>query len=163
VPSGSFELHLARHRRGLRRRFVALALRQLAARSRNCAVRLLQLRFGLAALGLEHIGIHHGHYLSGRNEFAFVDPDLLQTTGYPRGDVDLDRLDAAIAAGEPFFPLMRSKALPGQQGQNDDGQCRCGSKQPFLLLFGDPCHPAARPTKRRMPNHTPRRSEAEPR
>ena len=65
LSPGGTELDLALRHCGLRCRLLALALRELAARSRHRRLSLLQLRLGLPLLGLEHVGVHHRHDLPG--------------------------------------------------------------------------------------------------
>ena len=66
------EFGLALRDDGLRRRLLALALRQRASRRVHGALRHAELGHGFPALGLERLDVHVGDDLTGGDEIAFV-------------------------------------------------------------------------------------------
>ena len=62
--------------------------------------RAIALRLGLTALGLQLFGVHARKHLTGRDEITFVDHYLPDPPGYLGRDVDFDRFNAAVPAGD---------------------------------------------------------------
>ena len=97
--------------------------------------------FGLAALGLQLLGVHACQNLARADEVAFVDQDLADSSRRLGGDVDLDGLDAAVAACEPRWQCVGVAVLPiviaaarEQDGERGDNATGCK-----VHLFITPC------------------------
>ncbi|MND02854.1 hypothetical protein D3C83_223990 [compost metagenome] len=69
------------------------------------------------------------------HEVALVDQDLGDAAGRAGGHVDLDALDAAIAAGDALIFGGGARQLPGQQAadRNDRGS-PCAAGEPCLQV-----------------------------
>lgn len=106
---------------------VSLALCHQHTRRFTRAVRVGDLGNRLGQLGLERLEIHLGDDVTRLHEVAFVDEDLLHTSGHLRSDVDFGGFDAAVAACECAFIGDRPDELPG-------GRCRGGDER-----GDDPC------------------------
>ncbi len=70
-----------------------------------------KLGFRFPLLGRELLDIHAGDDRAGFDEVAFPDQDVRKAPCGSRRDVDLDRLDAAVTAGDPLHGLRRPKVL----------------------------------------------------
>ena len=111
-------LALCHHRgRGLP---FALPLHHPAAAGCHGDARLLELGPGLAQPGLQLLRVQAGEFLAGGDKITLVHQDLADTAALPGGDIDLHRLDAAVAPGQPCGQAGRPQVLPGQPG--DHGQ-----------------------------------------
>ena len=96
------ELRLALRDDGHRRRALGLALVHKALRGLDADRGAAQLRFGLAALRLQLVGVHPRQHLAGRHEIALGDQDVADAAG------DLVEMSISVASIRPL-PL----AMPG--------------------------------------------------
>ena len=86
---------LRHHRFG--RRLIGLTLGERAAARLQVALGAFPLRLRLAQLGLEHAGIDLGHDLPFSDEIALIHGDGGDAPGDLGGNVDIGRLDPAVA------------------------------------------------------------------
>ena len=75
-------------------------------------------------MGLERLDVHVGDDLTGGDEIAFIHQFVLDAACQLRGNVDLCRLDAPVAAGESLRQLLGLQGLPYEVGQGRDDQQR---------------------------------------
>lgn len=101
-----------------------LALPYLAFRALDADLRLAELRLGLAKLGFERSGIELDQDLPGSDEIALVHEHFLNPAGRLGGNVDFNRLYAAIAAGKAFGEIFTVERLPDEIGAHRDRQRR---------------------------------------
>jgi hypothetical protein len=86
-------------------------------------LRLAELRLGLG-------GVHAGELLPGGHEVALVGHDVGDPPGDLGGDVDLRRLDAAVAAGEPVRQPAAAQPLPGDDGEDGEEEGPEAAEEP---------------------------------
>jgi hypothetical protein len=89
-----------------------LALLQLGARRVDADDRSLQLRLCFAALGHERRCVHLREHLASPHKIAFIGEYVLDAARDLPGYVDLNCLDAAVAAGEARGQRLRPQPLP---------------------------------------------------
>ncbi len=104
------------------------------------AFRHREFRLGFPELGLERLGVHVGDDLTGGDEVPFVHQFVDDAAGELRGDVDLRRLDAPVAAGESVRQLLGLGRLStgGRRGpRSRRAPCRAAifeRSSPILVL-----------------------------
>ena len=140
---------------GLGRRAFGLALGDEALRRLDGDLGAAQLRLGLPLAGDELGGVHLGQRLARRHEIAFADEDVAQAAAGFRGDVDVDRLEAAVAAGNAGGKAGIGIGAPGVVAAGRRG-CNHGCDQPPpTQLHIDHSRVGARRTGRERPCRTP--------
>ena len=85
----------------LRERDLGLLLLDVGARFIKALLRFLDLRLGLLKRGLEVLGVHARDDLTGFDHVAFVGEHFGDATREFGVDVDLVRLDPAVAQRDP--------------------------------------------------------------
>jgi hypothetical protein len=103
--------------------------------------RALELRLGLAVLRLQLLGVHAGQNLARADEVAFADQNLADPARRLGRDVDLDRFDAAVAAGEACRQRVGIAVLPVviAAACNEDGDRGDDATRSDVHLFKTPC------------------------
>ena len=82
----------------------------------------LQLRLRLPATGRKFRRIHAGQHIARLHEVAFVDEDILDPPRRFRRDIDLDGLDAPVAARQPVRQRAVSGLPPGIEPADRKGR-----------------------------------------
>ncbi len=67
----------------------------------------------LVELRLQRVSLHLHQHLASANKIAFVDRDFLYPPGEFGGDINIGRLDPAVAVGETY--VLRMELLPNVQ------------------------------------------------
>ena len=98
-----------------RRRFLGLPLRHQALGGLDADPRPVPAAPRPLSAAPRARRVHPGQNLPGSDEVALVHQDLFDPARYLGGDVDLRRLDAAIAAGETIRQPFRCEGPPGHE------------------------------------------------
>ena len=86
-------------------RLFALSLCQHASRSVCIALCHVTLSLRFVELGREHVNVHVGDHLTGRDEISFIHELVKHAPRQLRRNIDLGGLDAPVAAGETLGEL----------------------------------------------------------
>ncbi|MDF2640718.1 MAG: hypothetical protein K0R64_3702 [Novosphingobium lindaniclasticum] len=81
--------------------------------------RLGKLRLGFGSLGIEDIDIHMRDHLPRLHKVALIGDDVANSAWRLGRDVDLDRLDPAVAADDALGQSRRLEEVPEQQAGSD--------------------------------------------
>ena len=98
---------------------LAPPLRHLALRGLDSVEGLGELRLRFGSLGIEDIDIHVRNHLTRFDEITLIGNDGADTAGRLCRNVNLDRLDAAVAANDPLGQTRWLEHLPEQQADGD--------------------------------------------
>ncbi|MNT25197.1 hypothetical protein D3C72_1607040 [compost metagenome] len=129
---GGIKLGLAlfhyRQRRGLFR----LPLGDKAVGRIDCYFRTAELCFGLTLPRFQLGGVHLRQHLPGLHEIAFAHHDVLKAAGGFGGNIDLDRLDPAVAGRETGRQPLPLQLRPGKVSGNGNNQNHQTNEQAFF-------------------------------